>query len=174
MLYGKLKREVVKRVLTKRGWQSFGCHHSTIGSENFMLLFIKRNLWGLLLMPCFISSLILSFSANSNTLIILGILASCGTGIAALICFIHPFEPKPFRKVYSHSDWDTGDGFAFPTLTIPASDHCMGLTPHLEFRQGDYVFPWAFEPNGDIVITRDNHSIPFFADLGVIVRRKSI
>lgn len=138
-----------------------------------MFSFIKRNLWGFLLIPCFVAALALSFSATTAFLIWMGILASCGTGVAAIICFVHPFEPRPFIHVYSHESWHFGEGTEFPTLTIPVSTHKMGSTPHLEFRQGDFVFPWRVK-DGSIVVIRNNHSIGCFNDLGVIIRRKVV
>ena len=98
--------------------------------------------------------------------------ASFATLIAAILIFRYPIEPQPFRRIYNHEDWNMGDGTKFPTLTISADAHGMGKSPHLEFRQGDFVFPWRVASDGDIIITRDNHSIGRFADLGVIVRHR--
>ena len=137
-----------------------------------MLSFINRNRWGCALLICFGFAVWASFSAYDAQFFWPSIGAACGTLIAAILCFRYPVPPEPFRCTYSHGDWDFGDGFNFPTLAIPLSVHGMGLTPHVEFRQGDWVFPWEAEPNGDVVIFRDNHSIGVFQDLGVIIRHK--
>lgn len=134
--------------------------------------FIKRNLWGLLLLVCFGFAVCAAFSTYETKFFWPSVIASLATLIAAIIAFLQPIEPRPFKNVYTHNDWNMGDGTQFPTLTIAASDHGMGLTPHLEFRQGDFVFPWHTEPNGDIVVVRDNHSIGRFKDLGITIRHK--
>jgi hypothetical protein len=58
----------------------------------------------------------------------------------------------------------------FPRLIIPVKEHKMGKVPYLEFEQGDYVFPWRHEENGDIVVIRDNYSIGRFRDMEMTVR----
>jgi hypothetical protein len=134
--------------------------------------FVKRHFWGLILSACFIGGLIACF-ATTGDLFWFAIVGACGTGFAALYCFLHPPTPKPFERIYTHEDWvfDLKQE-SFPTLTIPASVHGMGIKPRLEFRQGDFVFPWTSDVSGNITITRDNHSIGRFKDMGVIIRHE--
>ena len=101
------------------------------------------------------------------------VLGSFGTGLSAAYCFIHPNE-KPFTRIFIHEDWDFGDGSSFPILLIPSSIHGKGVSPHLEFRQGDLVFPYRIRENGDILITRDNHSFGRFKDTELIIRKNRI
>jgi hypothetical protein len=134
--------------------------------------FIKRNFWGIIFFLCFIGGLVACFS-TSGFYFTYSVVGSLGTGFAALNCFLHPPIPKPFEKIYIHEDWIFDPRQEkFPILVIPASRHGMGISPRLEFRQGDFVFPWVADAAGDITITRDNHSIGRFADLGVIVRHE--
>jgi len=138
-----------------------------------MSSFIKRNLWGLLLILCFVSAILAAFSTYGTVFFWPSVGASFATLIAAIVLFRHPFEPEPFRQVYTYGDWDMGDGMTFPTLTIPADTHGMGSTPHLEFTQGSFIFPWEPpRPDGTIVIVRNNYSVGRFDDLGVVVRHR--
>lgn len=132
--------------------------------------FLYRNRWGFLFLAAFVGCVVACFSVPP-AFFWWAILGSFGTALSGIYCFLYPPEPKPFVRHYVHEDWDFGDQTEFPRLTIPMSVHGMGRTPHLEFQQGDFVFPWHVEPNGDIVVIRNNHSIGRFKDMEFIVRR---
>jgi hypothetical protein len=136
----------------------------------FRIKFMQRHFWGCLLFICFIGGLIACLPVPKKY-IWCAVLSSFGTGISALILFRHPIAPKPFEKIYHHEDWIFDPKMAkFPILTIRAAEHGMGKKPRLEFRQGDFVFPWSVDADGNITITRDNDSIGRLKDLGVIIR----
>lgn len=132
--------------------------------------FVKKHSWEFALSICFISGVIACFG-TTGIWFWFAILGSMGTGIAALYCFLHPANSKPFEKIYQHEEWQFDPNHEkFPILTISAKEHGMGIKPRLEFRQSDWVFPWQCDDNGNITIIRNNNSIGRFDDLGVIIR----
>jgi len=134
--------------------------------------FVKRHFWALILSICFIAGLVACF-ATTGVLFWFAIVGACGTGFAALYSFLHPPTPKPFERIYVHEDWFFDPKHErFPTLTIPATIHGMGVKPRLEFRQGDFVFPLNVDADGNITIIRNNHSLGRFKDMGVIIRHE--
>lgn len=134
--------------------------------------FIKRHFLGLIFFVCFISGLVACF-ATAGVWFWFSVIGACGTGFAALNCFLHPPTPKPFERIYTHVHWTFDPKQErFPTLVIPASVHGMGIRPRLEFRQGDLVFPLVVDADGNITIIRNNHSLGRLKDMGVIIRQE--
>jgi hypothetical protein len=131
---------------------------------------LRRHTWGIAFLVCFFGSLVACFSAPSGYFW-WSVIGSFGGAIGALYSFIHRPPRTPFQKVYVHEDWDfAAADHDFPRLYIPADVHGMGTQPQLTFRQGDFVFQYHVDGEGNIVIIRDNHSIGRFANLGVIIR----
>jgi hypothetical protein len=137
-----------------------------------MLLFFKRNFWGFLFLIPSIGCAVASFSTPPPFLV-WAIIGSLGTFLSSIYCFIYPSD-KPFSKIYTHENWDFGDGSTFPVLRIQKSEHRKGSRPDVEFKQGDSVFPYHVENGGDIVIVRDNNSIGRFKDISIIIRKNKI
>lgn len=102
-------------------------------------------------------------------------LASTVGGVLGMVyTLISIVGDLPYRRTYKHEHWIfDAQGVAFPYLIILAKEHKKGAGAELEFRQGDLVFPWTRDDQGNITITRDNHSIGQFANLRVIIRAKS-
>ena len=131
---------------------------------------LKRSPWGVVYLVCFVGSLVVCFSAPPG-FFWWSVLGALATAVGAVYCFIYPTPKTPFEKVYVHEDWDfAAIDSDFPRLYISAETHGMGRQPRLSFRQGDFVFPYKVDGDGNIIIIRDNHSLGRFANLGVVIR----
>jgi hypothetical protein len=99
------------------------------------------------------------------------VLAAVQTGVSCIYGLVYRPPRTPFHKVYVHDDWHpAANDHDYPRLYIPADVHGMGRNPHVEFDQGDHVFPFDRDGEGNVIIYRDNYSIGPFANLGITIR----
>lgn len=130
---------------------------------------LRNHPWGVAYLVCFVAGLIACFAAPPGFFWI-SIVAAFGGGVGTLQAFLYKPPRPPFKKVFVHEDWVFAALDAdFPRLYISAETHGMGKKPELAFRQGDYVFPYDVDGQGNIVVVRNNHSIGRFANLGVVI-----